>query len=115
MTEDIPSDRHEKRSSQEIAVFSERLRNYERREKEATYRDQLILDTLGRIKETLSAVNTQLALGDQRMDQIDHHLKATDTTVSNLQAVLEADKRGPVAIVLATVSALATGAVAFFK
>ncbi len=114
MTEDIGSDRHAKHSSQEIAVFSERMRNYERREKEAAARDQLILETLGAIKETMAAIKTQLALGDQRMNQIDAHIENTDTTVSNLQSIIEGDRRSPVALVLGTLSGLGTAATAIW-
>jgi hypothetical protein len=115
MTEEIGSDRHTKHSSQEIAVFAERMRNYERREKEASVRDQLVLETLSKINATLGGISTQLAVGQIRMDQIDAHIEATDTTVTELRAIIEGDKRSPVAIVLATLSALAAGAVAWLK
>ena len=115
MTEsDIGSDRHTKHSSQEVAVFHERMKNYERREKEATVRDQLILDTLGSIRNTLATINTQLAVGELKMEQIDRHLEHTDTTVSNLQAVIENDRRGPVALILGTLSGLGTAATAIW-
>lgn len=114
MTEDIPSDRHTKHSSQEIAVFHERMKNYERREKEAAARDQLILETLNKINATLGGVDTKLAVGQVRMDQIDQHLEHTDTTVSNLQAIIESDRRGPVALILGTLSGIGTAATAIW-
>ena len=114
MTEEIPSDRHTKHSSQEIAVFAERMKNYERREKEAQVRDQLILETLSKINQTLAGVDTKLAVGSVRMDQIDDHLENTDTTVANLQAVIESDRKGPVGIILGTLSGLGTAATAIW-
>ena len=114
MTEEIPSDRHTKHSSQEIAVFHERMKNYERDRKEANARDQLILDTLGSIRSTLATINTQLAVGELKMEQIDKHLEHTDTTVSNLQAVIESDRRGPVALILGTLSGIGTAATAIW-
>ncbi len=115
MTEDIGSGGHSKFSSQEVAVFAERMRNYERREKEATVRDQLILDTLGSIRNTLATINTQLAVGELKMSQIDKHLENTDTTVSNLQSIIESDKRSTFAIVVGVLSGLGTGITAYFK
>ncbi len=114
MTEDIGSDKHSKYSSQEVAVFAERMRSYERREKEASARDQLILDTLSKINQSLNGVTTQLAVGQVRMDQIDTHLESTDTTVENLRAVVDGDKRGPVALILGTISGLGTAATAIW-
>ncbi len=114
MTEEIGSDKHSKHSSQEIAVFAERMRSYERREKEASTRDQLILETLSKINQSLNGVTTQLAVGQVRMDQIDTHLESTDTTVENLRAVVEGDRRGPVALILGTISGLGTAATAIW-
>ncbi len=112
MTEDIPSDRHTKYSSQEVAVLAERQKQHERREKESAARDQLILETLGQIRATLATMDTKLAVGAVRMDQIDEHLENTDTTVANLQAVVENDKRSPMALILGTLSGLGTAATA---
>lgn len=41
------------------------------------------------ILRRLSAIDTALALGSQRMDQIDHHIEATDTQVAAVKAKTE--------------------------
>lgn len=63
----------------------------------------------------LSEIKTNLALGNQRFDKIEADAKSLkEDTTTRLNAI-EADKRGPVAIVLSVLSALGSGATAWFK
>ncbi len=111
MTEsDIGSDKHKRPSSADIdnaekyAVLRERVA-------QAKARDIEIMTALKEIKEEQARQGIMLALGNQRFDSIES--TQVDTT-ARLTAV-EADKRGPVAIVIGTLAALASGATAWLK
>jgi hypothetical protein len=110
MNEDIGSDAHKRPSQPEIkmAVMEERL-------KEARIRDATILTQLDILIGKMSKIETGMAIGDRRMNEIDKHLESTDTSLEALKKSVEDDKRSPLAIVLATISALGAGAVAWFK
>jgi hypothetical protein len=111
-------------TSQEIAVMAERMRGYEARQAEATARDQLMMGILTRIEGSVSGINTQLAVGTRRMDEIDRHLANTDTMVNNLKketndslavlrdevTAINADKRSVTALVTSLLSFLGTAA-----
>lgn len=103
MTDNIGSDKH--RSSPEIkmAILEERM-------KEARERDRVLLESNAKVLQAVNEINTKLALGEQRMKAIE--TSQEDSTSRIL--VLENDKRGPVAIILATVSAIWSGIAAYF-
>ena len=109
MTEEIGSGSQKRPSQPEIkiALLEERLR-------EAAKRDSIIAGQLAMMVSTLSRMETSLALGEQRMNQIDEHLKSTDTDLTTLKTSVESDKRGPVALILGTISGLGTAATAIW-
>lgn len=128
MTQDIGSDRHRRPSSPEIDIvrlkerhsalssdFSDYKEMWRENTKMQTTQNDIIIDKLSKIER-------ELALGTQRFEKIerDQNKNMADTTESikaitgRVEAV-EADKRGPVAIVLATVTAIGSGVVAYFK
>lgn len=125
MTQDIGSGNHKRPSSADIetaekmAVMRERLAN-------AKARDEEIMRTLSAIQKEQAQTNILLALGNQRFDAIEaSHKSFKEDTTTRLDAIessankrieaLEADKRGPVAIVLSVLSALGSGATAWFR
>lgn len=122
MTEsDIGSDKHRRPSSAEIdmAVYKDRVKRMDA--------DQNRLeDKMDSALRVLSQIETNLALGNQRFDKIEEaHRALKGDTTARLDAIeanaikrieaLESDKRGPVAIVLSVLSALGSGATAWFK
>jgi hypothetical protein len=105
MTEDIGSDAHRRPPSQEIevAVIKERLR-------EAGRRDELLLRSNDEVKTAVHEIKLMLVKGEGRMAALE--TSQDDTTTRIL--TLENDKKGPVAIILATLSALGAGIAAYF-
>ncbi len=90
MTEDIGSNAHRRPSSADIDM-AERMAVIKERQRQADARDVVMSTQLDIIISKLSAIQTAL------------------------KKSVEDDKRSPLAIVLATLSALGAGAVAFFK
>lgn len=115
MTEsDIGSDKHKRPSSAEIEV-AERMAIMRERIRQSDARDVAMSTKMDLIIGKLSQIETNLALGNQRFDKIEEdHKSLKDDTTDRLNAI-EADKRGPVAIVLSVLSALGSGATAWFK
>ena len=101
MTEDIGSDAAKRPHEVEIALLKERIR-------ESYKRDAQILSTLGEIKNEQIRQATMLALGNQRFDAIEESQE--DTTARLL--LIENDKRGPVALIFGTISAIGVAVVA---
>jgi len=110
MTEsDIGSDKHKRPSSAEIDT-AERLAVMRERISQAKARDEEIMQTLKEIQAAQAQTNTLMALGNQRFDAIE---EAQEDTTARL-LIVENDKRGPFAVVLATLSAIGTGIAAYF-
>lgn len=103
MTEEVGSDKHRSNPEIKMAILEERM-------KEARERDRVLLASNAEVKEAVNEIKTMLALGEQRMKAIETSQEDTTTRI----LVLENDKRGPVAIILATVSAIGTGIAAYF-
>jgi hypothetical protein len=109
MTEDIGSDKHKRPSSAEIDT-AEKMAVMRERIARAKERDEEILRTLRDIQDEQARQGTMLALGNQRFDAIE----ATQEDTSTRIIALESDKRGPVAIILGTVSGIGTAATAIW-
>lgn len=109
MTEDIGSDKHKRPSSAEIDT-AEKMAVMRERIARAKERDEEIMRTLKEIQASQAQTNTLMALGNQRFDLIE---EAQEDTTARL-LIVENDKRGPFAVVLATLSALGTGIAAYF-
>lgn len=103
MTEDIGSDAAKRPQEVEIALLKERIR-------EAGKRDAEIIRALNEIRNEQTRQATMLALGNQRFDAIEG--KQSDTTERLI--LIENDKRGPVALIFGTISAIGTSAVAIW-
>lgn len=103
MTEDIGSDKH-KRPSQEIevAIIKERLR-------EAAKRDEALLSSNAEIVKSINEMKLILNEGKHRMNALETLQDETSTRIT----VLEQDKRGPIAIIMATLSAIGAGVAAW--
>ena len=101
MTEDIGSDAAKRPQEIEIALLKERMR-------EASKRDAQIMARLDDIKAEQIRQATMLALGNQRFDAIEESQE--DTTARLL--LIENDKRGPVALIFGTISAIGVAIVA---
>lgn len=107
MTQDIGSGPH-KRPSQQVevtlAILQERMR-------EAGRRDEVLLKSQAEVVSAISDIKLLLVKGEARMNAI---ATLQDDTTERLK-LLEADKRGPVAIIMAIASGIGAGAVAWFK
>lgn len=91
-----------------MAVYKDRVKRMDDDQERLENKIDAALNVLGEIK-------TNLALGNQRFDKIEAAAKEfKDDTTARLNAI-EADKRGPVALVLSVLSALGSGATAWFK
>ena len=101
MTEDIGSDAHKRPHDVEIALLKERIR-------ESYKRDAQIMARLDEIKAEQIRQATMLALGNQRFDAIEEN---QEDTIDRL-LLIENDKRGPVALIFGTISAIGTAVVA---
>lgn len=125
MTEEIPSDRHRKNPSSAEIEVAERMAVIKERLRHADSRDTIMSTQLDIIIGKLSKIETGMAVGERRMNEIDKHLENTDTalealkvaTATSIEAIkktVDEDKRGPVAIILSTLGALAGGLGAYF-
>lgn len=103
MTEDIGSDAAKRPQEVEIALLKERIR-------ESYKRDAQIMSRLDEIKAEQIRQATMLALGNQRFDAIE---ESQDETTERL-LLIENDKRGPVALIFGTISAIGVAAVAIW-
>ena len=103
MTEEIGSDKHRSNPEIKMAILEERM-------KEARERDRILLESNAKVLQAVNEITTKLALGEQRMKAIETSQEDTTTRV----LALENDKKGPVAIILATLSALGAGIAAYF-
>lgn len=101
--DDIGSDAARRPQEVEIALLKERIR-------EASKRDGEILRALEEIRLEQTRQATMLALGNQRFDAIEGR---QDETTERL-VLVENDKRGPVALIFGTISAIGTSAVAIW-
>ena len=101
---DTPTESHSSSTAIDIALLKERHR-------ESIKRDEQIMDALMDIQTKQHEMLTLLALGESRFKTLE---VAQASSALRLDAV-EADKRGPVAVILATLAALATGATAWLK
>ncbi len=110
MTEDIGSDASKRPHEVEIALMKQRIRASESR-------DTKMVETLDEIVDKLSKIETSLALGGQRMDQIDEHLKSTDknvTTIATEVSAIHEDKRSAGALIAGVLSFIGTAATAIW-
>ena len=108
MTEDTGSDAAKRPHEVEIALLKERIRTSERR-------DSAMAATLSTIADKLSKIETSLALGGQRMDQIDTHLESTDKNLAAVVtevAAINSDKRAATGLVASVISFIGTAATA---
>lgn len=69
----------EKYDSRETAVHGARLNEHDRRIDECEKQTTAIYRCVEDIRSTLAHIDKTLAMGEQRMNQIDDHIKNTDT------------------------------------
>lgn len=128
MTEDIGSDKHRRPSSAEIDVIKLKERyaalaaDYAETKEVLRENQKTQISQLDIIIGKLSKIETGMAVGEQRFERIEENIKTVrnesskglDSVTARVEAI-EADKRSPLAIALATISAIGAGAVAWFK
>lgn len=104
MTEsDIGSDKYKSSPEIKLAILEERM-------KEARERDRVLIASNSEVVKAVNEIKLILEAGKHRMNALE---TIQDETTARLLAV-ENDKRGPVAIILSTLSAIGTGIAAYF-
>lgn len=116
MTEEIGSDKHKRPSSADIDIA---LLKQSHREVRRDY--ETIISQLDALLGKVSLVERGMALGEQRFERAEERVQALkEDTSRSLTAVaerinaIEADKRGPVAIIFSTIAAIGSGVATYF-